>query len=103
MRVVARDPGGSARALRIAVRPEKIRIGGEPNGGGSVVAATVVERIYLGSLSQTVVEIVTGERLVVHELNDDDATALAPGDRVTLSWPQQHSLIVRPESNGTAP
>jgi spermidine/putrescine transport system ATP-binding protein len=100
MRLVARDPGGSDPTLRIAVRPEKIRIGGEPNGAESIVAATVVERIYLGSLSQTVVEIATGERLVVHELNDDDASTYAPGDQVTLSWPARHSLIVRPEDNG---
>ena len=39
---------------------------------GSRVSGTVVEQVYLGSLSQTVVEIATGERLIVHELNDDE-------------------------------
>ncbi len=94
MRVVAPDPGGSAPRLRITVRPEKIRIGGSSNGAGSRIRGQVVERIYLGSLSQTVVEIATGERLVVHELNDDEAAAVAPGDQVTLSWAERHSLIV---------
>jgi ABC-type Fe3+/spermidine/putrescine transport system ATPase subunit len=58
----------------------------------------VVERIYLGSLSQTMVEIATGERLVVHELNDDEAAAAEPGDEVTLSWAARHSLVVEPDT-----
>ncbi|MGH2986170.1 MAG: ABC transporter ATP-binding protein, partial [Solirubrobacterales bacterium] len=99
-RVVALDPAGAASALRITVRPEKIRIGaGAANGGGSRVGGRVVEHIYLGSLSQTVVEISTGERLVVHELNDDEASSPAPGDPVTLSWAERHSLVVDPEDD----
>ncbi len=94
MRVVAPDPGGSAQQLRITVRPEKIRFGDGSNGAGSQIRGRVIERIYLGSLSQTVVEIATGERLVVHELNDDEAVTAAPGDEVTLSWAERHSLVV---------
>ena len=40
--------------------------------------------VYLGSLSQTVVEISTGERLIVHELNDDERPVPEPGDDVVL-------------------
>jgi spermidine/putrescine transport system ATP-binding protein len=94
MRVVAPDPGGSSPTLRITVRPEKIRIGAPENGHGSRVAGRVVEHLYLGSVSQTVVELPTGERLVVHELNDDEAAPPAPGDAVTLSWAERHSLVV---------
>jgi spermidine/putrescine transport system ATP-binding protein len=101
MRVVAADPGGYADALTITVRPEKIRIGEASDGDGSRVAGEVIERIYLGSLSQTVVEIATGERLVVHELNDDEAIAVEPGERVVLSWAARHSLIVD-ENRATA-
>jgi spermidine/putrescine transport system ATP-binding protein len=93
MRVVALDPGGSASRLQITVRPEKIRFGVDENGG-SQIRGRVVERIYLGSLSQTVVEIATGERLVVHELNDDEAAEAGPGDDVTLCWSERHSLII---------
>jgi spermidine/putrescine transport system ATP-binding protein len=94
MRVVAPDPGGSAARLQITVRPEKISFGAGDNGAGSLIRGRVVEHIYLGSLSQTVVEIATGERLVVHELNDDEATAVAAGDEVTLCWADRHSLVV---------
>jgi spermidine/putrescine transport system ATP-binding protein len=94
MRLVARDPSGARGPLRITVRPEKIRIGDEAANGGSRISGRVVERIYLGSLSQTVVEVPTGERLTVHELNDDEASALAPGDEIVLSWQERHSRVV---------
>ena len=79
MRIVAPDTGDGGDC-QITVRPEKIRIGADGAAGGSRVPGTVVEQVYLGSLSQTVVEIATGERLIVHELNDDEAAAPAPGD-----------------------
>ncbi len=93
-RIVAPNTSGVADC-RITVRPEKIRIGAAANGSeGSVVSGTVVERVYLGSLSQTVVEIVTGERMIVHELNDDEREPPEPGDRVVLSWQTRHSLVL---------
>jgi ABC-type Fe3+/spermidine/putrescine transport system ATPase subunit len=94
MRIVADDPGGSASRLQVTVRPEKIRIGAAALDGGSRVGGEVIERVYLGSLSQTLVELPTGERLVVHELNDDEAETISPGDRVVLSWAARHSLVV---------
>ncbi len=88
--------------LQISVRPEKIRIetgAGTAPGDASHSSASgvAIERVYLGSVSQTVVELAGGERLAVHELNDDRATAIAPGDRVTLSWPARHSLLIAAE------
>jgi spermidine/putrescine transport system ATP-binding protein len=93
MRIVAPDTGNGADC-RIAVRPEKIRIGDGSAGDGSRVSGTVVEQVYLGSLSQTVVEIATGERLIVHELNDDERPSPAPGENVVLSWQARHSLVI---------
>jgi spermidine/putrescine transport system ATP-binding protein len=94
MRLVARDPSGRPGPLQITVRPEKIRIGVGAANGGSRISGRVVEQIYLGSLSQTVVEVRSGEQLTVHELSDDEAAALAPGEQVVLSWQEQHSLVV---------
>jgi spermidine/putrescine transport system ATP-binding protein len=90
MRIVGPDDAGEW----ITVRPEKIRIGVELEGECSRVSGTVIETVYLGSLSQTVVEVVTGERLIVHELNDDEREAPAPGDDVILSWHVRHSLLL---------
>jgi spermidine/putrescine transport system ATP-binding protein len=99
MRLVARDPGDRPGPLRISVRPEKIRIGSAAPNGGSRISGRVVEQIYLGSLSQTVVEVAGGERLTVHELSDDEAAALEPGAEVQLSWEEQHSLVVEEKRN----
>ncbi len=97
MRIVA-PAAGSAAGARITVRPEKIRIGTELEGECSRISGRVVEQVYLGSLSQTVVEISTGERLIVHELNDDERPSPAPGDPVVLSWHARHSLVVDAEA-----
>ncbi len=40
------------------------------------------------------VELAGGERLAVHELNDDEASPLEPGSRVVLTWAARHSLVV---------
>jgi len=90
MRILAPDAEG--RSSKITVRPEKIRIGAPAGEDACSVTGEVVEHVYLGSLSQTVVEIVTGERLIVHELNDEDREPPRPGDRVSLSWEARHSL-----------
>jgi spermidine/putrescine transport system ATP-binding protein len=93
MRIVAADAGVDGDC-RITVRPEKIRIGATSSPDGSMVRGTVVEQVYLGSLSQTVVEIVTGERLIVHQLNDDETPPPEPGTEVVLSWQTRHSMVL---------
>jgi spermidine/putrescine transport system ATP-binding protein len=96
MRIVAPDSGNGADC-RITVRPEKIRIGAADAPSGSRVPGKVVDQVYLGSLSQTVVEIPTGDRLIVHELNDDERPTPAKGESVVLSWHARHSLVIDEE------
>jgi ABC-type Fe3+/spermidine/putrescine transport system ATPase subunit len=93
-RIVASDPGGSDAELQITVRPEKIKL--EPVPGDSChVDGTVAEVVYLGSTTQMIVELPTGERLAVHRLNDDTAGPdPGGGDRVTLHWGCEHSFVV---------
>jgi spermidine/putrescine transport system ATP-binding protein len=93
-RIVAADQGGAAESVQITVRPEKIKL--EPVPGDSChVQGTVAEVVYLGSTTQMIVELPTGERLAVHRLNDDAAGAdPAGGDRVTLHWAAEHSFVV---------
>jgi spermidine/putrescine transport system ATP-binding protein len=99
--VPAECPVGES--LQVSIRPEKIKIvaghGGSANGpGSSRVEGVAVERVYLGSVSQTVVELPGGDRLVVHELNDDSVSSVDPGDGVTLTWEIRHSLVVADEA-----
>jgi spermidine/putrescine transport system ATP-binding protein len=93
-RICVPCPQDAGEVVRIAVRPEKIRIGADEDARRSRVRGTVTERIYLGSLSQVIVELDGGERLVVHELNDDDVSTAAAGQSIELSWAARHSLVV---------
>jgi spermidine/putrescine transport system ATP-binding protein len=93
-RICVPCPQGAGETVRIAVRPEKIRIGADGDATRSRVRGTVTERIYLGSLSQVLVELVSGERLVVHELNDDYVSTAEAGEPIELSWAARHSLVV---------
>lgn len=100
-RIVVAAECAIGAALQISVRPEKITVAAADaqasNGSlDSRVRGVAVERVYLGSVSQTVVELPGGERIAVHELNDDRASTVEPGDAVTLTWPPRHSLLIDP-------
>jgi spermidine/putrescine transport system ATP-binding protein len=92
--------GTSARegdALRVAVRPERVRIepsNGRPPEGGSVIEGTVAELVYLGGLTQFHVETDAAGRIVSHRMDDAVAARLEPGKRVVLSWPAEHAYVL---------
>jgi spermidine/putrescine transport system ATP-binding protein len=82
---------------QIAVRPEKIWLG-EVEDGMTTLEGTVVERVYLGTTTQVIVELESGVRLVALEQNSaraDAANRWEIGDRVKLGWHPQHSLVLR--------
>jgi spermidine/putrescine transport system ATP-binding protein len=82
---------------QIAVRPEKIWLG-EVEEGMTSMEGTVVERVYLGTTTQVIVELASGVRLVALEQNSARARAddrWEIGDRVTLGWHPEHSLVLR--------
>ena len=105
-------PGSRAdheRELTITVRPEWIKLGalGSQSVAGdrdTSVEATVVDVVYLGSVTQLIVELRTGERLMVHRLNDEvGAEDPRPGDRIVLRWAAEHSFVIQagPAALGT--
>ena len=72
----------------ISVRPEKIWLG-ELEEGMTVREGTVVERVYVGTTTQVIVELSPGVRLVALEQNtarqrSDDRWEI--GQRVKLGW-----------------
>ena len=80
----------------ITVRPEWIKLGdADLNGRDSRVKGTVTDVVYLGSVTQLMVLLPTGERLTVHRLNDEVAgTDPTPGAVVELRWAADHSYVV---------
>jgi spermidine/putrescine transport system ATP-binding protein len=101
-RILAVDPadGQERSQATITVRPEWIKIAnGAPDDGASYVGGTVIDVVYLGSITQLIVLLRTGERLTVHRLNDEvGAVDPRPGEPVMLRWAADHSYIV-----GSAP
>jgi len=105
MRVSERErlvvPAGTATKtgdqLRVAVRPERVRIeptNGRAAEGGSSVEGTVAELVYLGGLTQFHVETSVAGRLVSHRMDDQVAASLEPGKHVTLTWPAEHAYVL---------
>jgi spermidine/putrescine transport system ATP-binding protein len=95
-RILAADPGGAVDRPTITVRPEWIKlVSGAVGPRASRVGGVVVDVVYLGSVTQLVVELPTGERLTVHRLNDEvGARDPRPGDPVTLHWAAEHSYLI---------
>ena len=92
-RVVARveasvHPGTT---VRVAVRPEWVRLGGEP-GDGSLLHGTVAEVVYLGMYTQFHVDTAAG-RVVSHRLAED-APRLTAGDAVSVSFGADRSYCL---------
>ncbi len=86
-------PDGS----QIAIRPEKIWLG-ELEPGMESVEGTIVERVYVGTTTQVIVELSPGVRLVALEQNtararSDDRWEI--GERVRLGWHPEHAQVLR--------
>ncbi len=98
-RILAVQPdagaGGGDRAT-ITVRPEWIKlVSGDAGPRASHVGGTVIDVVYLGSVTQLIVLLRTGEKLTVHRLNDEvGSTDPRPGEQVTLHWAAEHSYVV---------
>ncbi len=83
--------------VQLSVRPEKIWIDDLEEGMVSV-GGTIVERVYVGTTTQVIVELVPGVRLVALEQNtararSDDRWEI--GDRVRLGWHPEHARVLR--------
>jgi spermidine/putrescine transport system ATP-binding protein len=88
-------------AVRVGVRPEKLRVvaGGEGGGtdGLNALHGTVLDASYIGVSTQYLVQTAEGHRLTVYAQNLDTAGAgelLADGQRVMLTWKPQHTFVI---------
>ena len=84
-------------AVHLSVRPEKIWLD-ELEDGMVSLEGTIVERVYVGTTTQVIVELAPGVRLVALEQNtarqrSDDRWQI--GERVRLGWHPEHALVLR--------
>jgi spermidine/putrescine transport system ATP-binding protein len=99
LKILARgDAGPRAEAVRLAVRPEKIRLGHEADAGArNTFPGRVRNAVYLGASTNYFVELVSGERVVVNVPNARPGSAagrLAAGEGVVVAWDPESTLIL---------
>jgi spermidine/putrescine transport system ATP-binding protein len=82
----------SGSAVRVAVRPEFVRIGEAGSDGGSRLEGTIGEVVYLGMYTQFHVDTRAG-RIVSHRLAES-APGLNVGAPVTLTWEPDRSYAL---------
>ena len=91
------DACAEGSTVYVSVRPEKIWLD-EREDGMISVDGTIVERVYVGTTTQVIVELAPGVRLVALEQNaarqrSDDRWEI--GQRVKLNWHPEHALVLR--------
>ncbi|MCC7275798.1 MAG: ABC transporter ATP-binding protein [Alphaproteobacteria bacterium] len=96
------DTGASPRdAGVLAIRPEKVQVGGE--AGPNRFPGTIEFVTYLGAATELRVRLASGEAVAVTRPNDTPAgdgavaaRAAMPGQPVTVSWPPAAALLLAP-------
>jgi spermidine/putrescine transport system ATP-binding protein len=93
-RVVAAASGRRAgESVRIAVRPEHVRMGAAGAEQGSRLTGTIAQVVYLGMYTQFHVDTRAG-RIVSHRLADESTSELEAGSPVTLTWSPEHASVL---------
>jgi spermidine/putrescine transport system ATP-binding protein len=88
--------GSEARrgdSLRVAIRPERVQINPTGTDGGSRLAGTIAEIVYLGMYTQFHVDTQAG-RVVSNRLADDSTAPLTRGSRVELCWEPEDASVL---------
>lgn len=104
---VLRAPGNGALgpAVRVGVRPEKLRVLAvdehhhetEADSGLNALDGTILDASYIGVSTQYLVETRDGHKLTVYAQNLETggaSEAIADGQRVRLTWKPQHTFVI---------
>ena len=97
--VPAENLNGAGPAVKVGVRPEKIRLQPEADevpSGWNGVTGTMRVATYVGVSHQFTVDGPEGRTLTVYAQNLGAETVPAPGSRVRLVWRPEHTFVVRP-------
>ena len=91
-------PDGVTRGdtVNLSVRPEKIAVDDDVEGGRVSVGGTVEARVYVGVSTQITVSLGNGDRVVeqaTYRSSADDRWE--PGSSVKLGWHPEHCLVLR--------
>jgi spermidine/putrescine transport system ATP-binding protein len=100
---VPADQANGAEAVRVGVRPEKLRVvpaeGADTGSSAELnsLGGTVLDASYIGVSTQYLIETGDGHRLVAYAQNLETSgasEALADGQQVRVSWKPQHTFVI---------
>jgi spermidine/putrescine transport system ATP-binding protein len=103
VRVPATDEARRSGAVRVGVRPEKLRVTAVDAGDGddgtdrNALDGTILDASYIGVSTQYLVRTGDGHHLTVYAQNletSGSAEALADGQRVRVTWRPQHTFVI---------
>jgi spermidine/putrescine transport system ATP-binding protein len=89
---------GAGASVHCSVRPEKIFLGDLVDDDMVSVEGEIVERIYLGTTTQVIIELGPDVRVISVEQNTDRSRAddrWEIGQRIRLGWHPEHALVLR--------
>ena len=107
-----RAPGDgltAGTAVRVGVRPEKLRISAAASpvdaaaAGLNSLEGSVIDFSYIGVSTQYEVRLDDGVEVTIYAQNIDISGVgeqFSPGERIRLTWNPQHTFIVTGESSG---
>lgn len=79
----------------IAVRPERLKIKNKPNVDDQWLEGILKERIYMGSVLKTVVELNNGKDIVINEFAGESFDFTNKKDKVFITWKSNSAVVVR--------
>jgi spermidine/putrescine transport system ATP-binding protein len=80
--------------VSFAIRPEKIRLGGEAKDLPNRFEATIVDEIYKGNLGKFAVQLPNGQQLTVDMQIRNQGEYLSTGRDVTVGWSPENSVVL---------
>ena len=88
----------------IAVRPERVQLGPEGEGGGDGIAGEVITTMVIGPAVQCLVRGDDGQEVLVRQQRnggESSLEAVKAGERVYVHWAEDAALVLAQEREGT--
>ncbi|SHI67694.1 spermidine/putrescine transport system ATP-binding protein [Clostridium cavendishii DSM 21758] len=79
----------------VSVRPERIKIKSKIDEGDVWLTARFKERIYVGAIIKTVLQLKNGKDIIVNEIIDDSYDFENSGDTVYVTWKSNHTVVIK--------
>jgi putative spermidine/putrescine transport system ATP-binding protein len=100
MRALAGGRTAPGEAVKLVIRPERLRILSEGETADNVAVGSLKETVFAGGVTRYFVVLPGGLTLSAKQLNQGTETASRLGDAVRLGWNADHALVLRAGAAG---